>query len=38
MALKKIKVIFKNENINIILKSSSIQSKTAVNKNALDLK
>ena len=38
MALIKIKLIFKNENINVTLKSSSIQSKTAINRNALGLR
>ena len=38
MALIKIKLIFKNENINVTLKSSSIQSKTAINRNAPCLK
>ena len=38
MALIKRKLIFKNENINVTLKSFSIQSKTAINRNALGLK
>ena len=38
MALINIKVVFKNENINVTLKSSSIQSKIAINRSALGLK
>ena len=37
MALIKIKVIFRNQNINVTLKSSSIQSKTEINRYALSL-